>query len=70
MINLYQRHDIKRSMVRNHDLKNCKLAFWFCTLENGVYIPVSPVYYSDPIKDRKIQELFIFNLLILLFFQT
>ncbi|CAF1158005.1 unnamed protein product [Rotaria sordida] len=47
IINLYQRRGIDRKMVQNQDLKKCKLAFCFCTLENTKYKHVSPVNYSN-----------------------
>ncbi len=41
MFNLYQNGAVTREMVETEQLEKCKLAFWFCTLENGVYRPIS-----------------------------
>jgi hypothetical protein len=57
MINLYQTGGITKKIIRNKDLKKCRLAFSFCTLENGKYKRVSPIYYADEIEDSKIYYL-------------
>ncbi len=57
MINLYQRGNLKRKIVQNQDLKKCKLALWFCILENDQYKRVSPISYSNITEERKIQEI-------------
>jgi hypothetical protein len=60
MINFYQRRGITKERIKNEDLKKCRLAFWYCILENGEFKRVSPVSYSDQIEDCKIQNLLIF----------
>ncbi len=57
MISLYQRGNLKRKIVQNQDLKKCKLALWFCILENDQYKRVSPISYSNITEERKIQEI-------------
>jgi hypothetical protein len=59
MINLYQRGNLKRKMVQNQNLKKCKLALWFCILENDKYKRASPISYSNVTEERKIQEILI-----------
>jgi len=54
-------------MVRNQDLKKCKLALWFCIHEGGIFKYVSPVSYSNIIADCKIQMSVILNLIVLFF---
>jgi hypothetical protein len=41
MFNLYQSGSITRDMIETEQLEKCKLAFWLCTFEDGVYRPVS-----------------------------
>jgi len=67
MINLYQRGEVNRKMIQNHDLKKCKLALWFCILENGKYKRVSPISYSNITEECKILEMLFCGLLNLLF---
>jgi len=67
MLNLYQRGQINRTRVRDQDLKKCKLALWFCILEDGIFKYVSPVSYSNIIADCKIQMSVILNLIVLFF---
>ncbi len=54
MINFYQRGEITKNLIQEKDLKKCKLAFCFCTFENGEYKRVSSICYSDIIEDSKI----------------
>jgi hypothetical protein len=56
-LNLYQRGEINRKMVQEKQLKKFMLAFWYCVLENKVYRPVSPTFYSGVIEQSKIVKL-------------
>ncbi len=51
MFNLYQSGSITRDMIDTEQLGKCKLAFWLCTLENGVYRPISTPSLSSLIEE-------------------
>ena len=51
MFNLYQSGSITREMINTEQLGKCKLAFWLCILEDGVYSPVSPQSLSRLIEE-------------------
>ena len=55
MINLYQTGGITRKLIREYDLKKWQLALRFCVHENEQYKGVSPIWYSNIIKDGKIE---------------
>ena len=57
MINFYQRNDITRSTIIDGSLKKWKLGFWFCILDNNVFKPVSPVFYTNEVEDSKMRML-------------
>jgi hypothetical protein len=50
MFNLYQSGSITRDIVDAEQLNKCRLAFWFCILEDGIYKPVSAPSFSDLIE--------------------
>jgi hypothetical protein len=51
MFNLYQSGSITRDIINVERLDICKLAFWLCTLQDGIYQPVSAASLSNPIEE-------------------
>ncbi len=51
MFNLYQCGTITRDMINTEQLQKCKLAFWLCTFEHGVYRPISTTSLSRLIEE-------------------
>ncbi|CAF3194852.1 unnamed protein product [Rotaria socialis] len=54
MFNLYQNHMITKDIIESNQLDSCKLAFWFCVLDNNHFEPVSLPTYSVIIRESKL----------------
>ena len=52
MFNLYQAGSITKAVINDQQLHLCKLAFWFCILENQTYRRVSPISTSNTITEK------------------
>ncbi|CAF0815972.1 unnamed protein product [Rotaria sordida] len=53
MIKLYQNQDdgITKKLIQDRQLNLCKFAFWLCELQNGDYVRVSQISYSQIIRE-------------------
>ncbi|CAF3697882.1 unnamed protein product [Adineta steineri] len=51
MFNLYQTGSITKELIEANQLKKCKLAFWLCILQDGVFKPISNVSLSSIIEE-------------------
>ncbi len=68
MFNLYQSGSITKELIETEQLGKCKLAFWFCILEDDVYKPISPPSLSSIIEESTFQLYFLSLASIFVFF--
>ena len=53
LFNLYQSNIITKVLIKEKQLNLFKLALWFCFRENGEYKRVSPVLFTQVIRESK-----------------
>jgi len=53
MFNLYQTQSITKDLIETRQLRQCKLAFWFCIRKRNDYIQISNISYSSIIHESE-----------------